>query len=44
MDETLMHCIAEDDFQGDADVYLPILFPEENEPVDAAINLRPFLR
>lgn len=42
MDETLIHCV--DDIETDnPDVIIPIKFPEEDEPVNAGINIRPYI-
>lgn len=35
MDETLMHCM--DDLDCDPDAIIPILFPDEKEPVDVLL-------
>ena len=42
MDETLIHCV--DDVETDnPEVIIPIKFPEEDEPVNAGINIRPYI-
>lgn len=42
MDETLIHCV--DDNEADnPQVIIPIQFPDEEEPVNAGINIRPYL-
>ncbi|CDW73776.1 nli interacting factor-like phosphatase family protein [Stylonychia lemnae] len=42
MDETLIHCV--DDIETeDPDVIIPILFDDDDEPVQAGINVRPYI-
>ncbi|CDW84172.1 nli interacting factor-like phosphatase family protein [Stylonychia lemnae] len=42
MDETLIHCV--DDIENeDPDVIIPIDFPDEDELVNAGVNIRPYL-
>eukprot|EP00347_Sterkiella_histriomuscorum_P014439 403360857 len=42
MDETLIHCV--DDIENEnPDVIIPIHFDDEDEPVEAGINIRPYL-
>lgn len=42
MDETLIHCVDDIDKEN-PDYVIPIYFPDEEEPVHAGINVRPFL-
>jgi len=42
MDETLIHCV--DDAETDnPDVVIPIQFSDEPEPINAGVNLRPYV-
>ena len=42
MDETLIHCV--DDIEKDnPHVIIPIYFEDEDEPVEAGINIRPYI-
>lgn len=42
MDETLIHCV--DDIEAeDPDIIIPIDFPDEDELVNAGINIRPYI-
>ena len=42
MDETMIHCVDDPDNEP-YDYLIPILFPEDPEPVMAGINVRPYL-
>jgi TFIIF-interacting CTD phosphatase-like protein len=42
MDETLIHCVDDIDKEN-PDYVIPIYFPDEEEPVHAGINVRPYL-
>jgi hypothetical protein len=42
MDETLIHCV--DDIETeDPDIIIPIDFPDEDELVNAGVNIRPYI-
>lgn len=42
MDETLIHCV--DDIEAeDPDIIIPIDFPDEDELVNAGVNIRPYI-
>ena len=42
MDETLIHCVDDID-KDNPDYVIPIYFADEDEPVHAGINVRPYL-
>jgi CTD small phosphatase-like protein 2 len=42
LDETLIHCV-DDIEQEDPDVIIEIDFEDEDEPVHAGINIRPYM-
>lgn len=42
MDETLIHCV-DDIVAEDPDVFLSIDFEDEDEVVEAGINIRPYI-
>jgi CTD small phosphatase-like protein 2 len=42
MDETLIHCVDDINTEN-SDIVLEILFPDEDEPVYAGINFRPYI-